>query len=473
MQPVRMTRPVATFMLTLLTILMIPSCKRDLQSVAPKTLSSEDNPNIPAGYIMTPAGLMKAENVHLIEKGSSLLLRNGHMYKVRSTTKEMIADLGEVHQNLTRSRSTMPTGGGTDSSRNSTPSGGTYGSNWVAWSQWTSPQPIMYFSTNWTVPAAPVSNNGSLTELLYIWDGISLAFNEPPLIQPVLQYGTNKNGNNQGWGGKYWSLTNWCIISNDQAAFAPAATGISPGTVLQGIVNCTGQQTDGSYNYTSSFANYPNQTLTITENGQYNNYLATGGTGSYGKMPAIYQAFEVLEVPNYISAQNQYPSQYNVAMNSITLRAGTPTSNSSPAITSQTTAAGTLGEWVEDVSNNTSGSGLVYLWFSQPPSTPVINGSTNFLSAPSSGSGMIYAAPGRTITVVSHVYNASGFYGMEINLTGATYTDGTTFFSFSGDGSFSSSSASKQFVMPASGSVSWSGSLSSQSSGTSGSVSIQ
>lgn len=473
MQPVRMTRPASILMLAFFIIAIFPSCKKDLQSAATNPLSSENNPSIPDGYIMTPAGLMKAENVHLIEKGFSLLLKNNHMYKVRSTTKEMISDLGEIHQDLTRSSTPVPTGIGTDGGRNTTPSGGLDGANWVAYSQWTSPQPIMYFSTNWTVPAAPVANNGSLTELLYIWDGISPAPAALPLIQPVLQYGSNKSGNNQGWGGQYWSLTNWCIVSNQQAAFAPAATGISPGTVLQGIINCTGQQPDGSYNYTSSFANYPNQTLTIVEGNQFSNFNAGGTNGNYQQVPAINNAYEVLEAPNRISAANQYPAQYNVAMNSITLRAGTPANNNSPTITAQQFAAGTLGEWVEDVSNNTAGNGLVYLWFSQPPPVPVINGTTNFPSAPSSGSGTIYAAPGHTVTVVSHVYNTAGFYSLYISLNGANFNDGSNFFSFSGSGTYSSYSASKQFVMPPSGSVTWSGSFGSQTSGASGSVSVQ
>jgi hypothetical protein len=106
---------------------------------------------------------------------------------------------------------------------------------------------------------------------------------------------------------------------------------------------------------------------------------------------------------------------------------------------------------------------------STTPTTPLINGSSSyfFSSSHSSGVGTITGQPGATITVWVSAGGGSGSYSTQMGISGAYFTDGSSTLSVT------NGSAWKQFVCPASGSVSWNGTYSYPNTFGSGTISVQ
>ena len=69
------------------------------------------------------------------------------------------------------------------------------------------------------------------------------------IIQPVLQWGISPAG-----GGKYWSVCNWFVMSEDHY-FHDSLIKVNPGDRLQGVVKRLAI-TDSTYLYNASFTGY-------------------------------------------------------------------------------------------------------------------------------------------------------------------------------------------------------------------------
>lgn len=342
-----------------LIAILATSCQKKISQPTTTAATSSRQNTIPSGYIMTPVGLMPAANVHTVEAGYAVTMRNGHALKIRKDTKEQVEDWGEMKPGAIPasilSRKAVTSGGGGSSS---VPSGGSTGANWVTYSQYSgNGQPIMYFQSNYTVPTAP-QNPGPL---FYIWSGISPSPSSYPLIQPVLQWGSNGV-----FGGVYWTVANWCILDATHAAISPYTPVIFTGTQLQGIVNCYNTDTvNHTYDYTSSYYynGGPNNILNIEYNTTYNNF--NGGTGTFPTIGAITNAYEVLEVPFQVTSTTQYPNQPWIYMTSIILKTGATweTATAVPNLNWSTYANGNLGEWTQIANGDGNGDGEVNIYF--------------------------------------------------------------------------------------------------------------
>ncbi|ANI89230.1 hypothetical protein A9P82_07955 [Arachidicoccus ginsenosidimutans] len=403
----------------LLSVFLISSCKKvvddknnmvddENNTINPvvNTISSA----IPKGYVMTPSGiLMKAENVHLIKQGYRLLIKGGHAYRVETKTSAIVEDIGNISSDTSLS---------VNSTNNNltAPSGSVDGDNWVTYSQAQFTSPITYFATNWTVPANPTNNPGDVNHLFYLWNGISPSPTSAPLIQPVLQWGSNNV-----WGGAYWTIANWCILSNSSAAYSSPIT-VPVGTNLQGVINRTGVASDGSNNYTCGFTNYPNITLNIVEGN-------TSNGGQYPYIPNIMDAYEVLEDPNQITSTTQYPNQSVLQMNNISL---TTESNTPSTInwTPISSSGATLGECTQIINNSALGQGEVGIHFYSTTSStpdPSIDGKSSIVlgrDVSPAGSWIIKAQDGHLVNVSVTCVGSDSY---NFNISGATFTDGTTY----------------------------------------------
>ena len=125
-------------------------------------------------------------------------------------------------------------------------------SGWVAYAGWTNTggSPISSFTTTWSVPATPATDNG---QTVFLFNSIEPAsFNA--ILQPVLQYGPSAAG-----GGSYWTVASW-YVAGSQAYYSPLVS-VSVGDVLDGVITLTG--TNGGYSYASSFSNVGGTTLTV------------------------------------------------------------------------------------------------------------------------------------------------------------------------------------------------------------------
>jgi hypothetical protein len=208
----------------------------------------------PNGYVITPAGRMPLANVHAIEPGSQLRIHNGHIFKVRTSSGEVMEDFGELH----------PVGGRTSSPQITTaqlsspnsvaqvpsPTSAIQDIPWITFAYWTNSTsyPIIAFGTQYNVPILPANNADN--HLIYIGEWLSDTLFYTFGTTPTLQFGYNG-----AFGGNYWCISNWYVWRGG-AAYAGPENNIAPGTALAGTITSPGQ-TNGSYNYISTFTGHP------------------------------------------------------------------------------------------------------------------------------------------------------------------------------------------------------------------------
>lgn len=323
--------------------------KQDLQTAKNSTpINKSDLALVPG------VGYVPKNEVHIIEAGNQLTVKNGHILKVEKASGKLIEDFGLIKIG---SPNGVNSGAQNSMQRNlSSKPGSISGANpnWITWAQWTNTgsQPINYFSTTWSVPDAPASNDG---QTLFIFDGLETTSGSD-ILQPVLQWGTSAAG-----GGSYWAIANWFVSSSGFYAVQMPLTTVSAHTSLQGIMTYTGQQAGtGSYDYTSSFAGYSN-TLTLIDGGSVS---ISNGTTPY--VPLQTSTVETLEAYSSsggtpVSASD-YPADLDVAMTNI--QGLTASSNVSFSWLAQNNVTD-FGQQTVVVSNSSPG-GEVDLYFSTP-----------------------------------------------------------------------------------------------------------
>jgi hypothetical protein len=91
----------------------------------------------------------------------------------------------------------------------------------------------------WKVPADP-EGSYSGAQVYYSFPG--LESDEPAIIQPVIQYGSNAF-----FGGSYWSMTSWICHDNGECDYTTPYTNVSAGDSITGLVtvsNCANGDCD-------------------------------------------------------------------------------------------------------------------------------------------------------------------------------------------------------------------------------------
>lgn len=257
--------------------------------------------------VLTPGGPRPRSLVHRLEPGQHVSTKDGRVRIIKTATGEVVKDLGEAG-----------TPGTTDSAPTTSAGRATPGISDIGWienAQWRNAgaDPIIYFSTTWVVPPQPSANDNQTIFLFNAMQPDSAAH----ILQPVLQWGKSYAG-----GGNYWSITNWYADGQGGASVVgPSLIQVEPGTVLQGIMNCTGQTQTASgveYNYQSSFVGYPAADVVQTD------------------APELTWAFETLECygANFnlpLTQCSDYPNTPFTAMYNIEIRTGNPGSNGTQA----------------------------------------------------------------------------------------------------------------------------------------------
>jgi hypothetical protein len=149
---------------------------------------------------------------------------------------------------------------------------------------------ITYFSTIWTVPAAPSTQSG---QLIYLFNALEDGLGND-ILQPVLQWGVSGSG-----GGNYWAVASWYVDSSNHA-FCTPATQVNVGDRLTGLITLA-IQADGSLNYTSQFVGIAGTSL-----------VAQG-------LSNLVQATETLEAYG-VTGASDYPNTAQTPMTNIDLR---------------------------------------------------------------------------------------------------------------------------------------------------------
>ncbi|KAJ7095656.1 hypothetical protein C8R44DRAFT_890054 [Mycena epipterygia] len=124
---------------------------------------------------------------------------------------------------------------------------------WVAYAYWSNPgpSPISSFTTTWTVPPAPITDNG---QTIFLFNSIEPSSGDG-ILQPVLQYGCSTAG-----GSNYWSVATWYIYQDQ--IFYTNLVPVDVGQTLNGIVSLV-RQSGLTYTYTSEFGNVAGTSLTV------------------------------------------------------------------------------------------------------------------------------------------------------------------------------------------------------------------
>jgi hypothetical protein len=216
---------------------------------------SEGRASMPEELVITPGGLRPKSLVHHMAPQAVLDLTDCHQ-RILDRSGKILADLGVVEIRPTgiplmpRNVVHPPR---TEQDARAVPAPlPAFGSGWITYASWANGtgNPVSFFTTTWTVPAAPPSSSG---QTVFLFNGIQ---NSWGIYQPVLQWGPSGAG-----GGNNWAVASW-YVGFDGSAFHSTLVGVNPGDVLVGVMTLTGQSAAG-FSYNSQFQGIANTNLAI------------------------------------------------------------------------------------------------------------------------------------------------------------------------------------------------------------------
>ncbi|KAJ7779777.1 hypothetical protein B0H16DRAFT_725521 [Mycena metata] len=186
-----------------------------------------------AQKVLTPGGYRTNTNVQQIPAGGSIS-RDGNQIHILDAQGTVVHTASAGATKVKSAVSPLETG-------------------WVTFASWlnTDSSPISSFTTSWTVPPVPATDNG---QTIFLFNSIEPNAGDA-IIQPVLQFGGSAAG-----GGSYWAVATWYLDSANTFFTTPVQT--SAGATLNGVITLTGSS-GSSYNYLSQFSNIPGTALDI------------------------------------------------------------------------------------------------------------------------------------------------------------------------------------------------------------------
>ncbi|MGO9794338.1 MAG: hypothetical protein ACLP8S_33880 [Solirubrobacteraceae bacterium] len=327
--------------------------KSDLPSRSSQRPKPPARPYDTTDLVLTPGGPRPRSLVHDLQPGEHVSLKDGHVRIIQTATGEVVKDLGEVATQPEGEPQAEPPGG----AGQSVPALSDVG--WIENAQWRNgaTDPIVSFTTSWVVPPVPTSDDG---QTIYLFNGMQ-PDSAAHILQPVLQWGKSHAG-----GGNYWSIANWYADGQGGSSAVKTPIRVSPGTVLQGVITCTGQSSSG-YNYTCQFIGYPGVDITVTD--------APELTWAYQTLECYgtYAGTNAQGVPqwNPLTQCSDYPAAPMTTMYDIEIKTGTPgTSGTDAALSWQpVTAFNDCGQNCVIVSDDSPG-GAVDLYYRATSGAP-------------------------------------------------------------------------------------------------------
>jgi hypothetical protein len=276
-------------------------------------------------FVITPGGVRRKSLVHQIEPGA-ILDGTGGRHRMLHRSGEVLADFGVIE---TRSAGEPLMPGNVAVPDRTVPG---LGSGWICYSWWNRVHTITSFSSVWTVPPAPATDNN---QLFYLFNGIQ---NSSMIYQPVLQWGSNG-----AFGGNYWCVASWYADGQGGPAFHSAPVNVTAGQILTGIMTLTDQTTQG-FSYDCEFQGIPNSGYPIQN------------------VPELWQCVETLETYGMTEASDYPPGKTGMA--SIDIQ----TQGTQDAVTWTLVDAITdAGQHVALFDTDYSGHGEVDIWYGPAP----------------------------------------------------------------------------------------------------------
>jgi hypothetical protein len=207
--------------------------------------------------VPTPGGYRLKSQVHQVEPGNILRLRDNHIQKL-DTSNAVVANYEKVDSSSRRpllrgnasvTTKTIP------ESKKELPAPAP---NWITFAYWSNgtSNPISSFKTTWVVPPPPTTQS---VQLIYLFNGIENAKGDL-ILQPVLQWGASPIG-----GGKFWAVASW-FVNSSGIAFKSKLVRVNPGDNLVGLISLTGQKdtpAGTTYDYNCIFHGIADTSLEI------------------------------------------------------------------------------------------------------------------------------------------------------------------------------------------------------------------
>lgn len=128
---------------------------------------------------------------------------------------------------------------------------------WVEWADQDLASGVSFLSADFTVPPVPKSAGD---QVIFLFPSLTPATN-PPIIQPVLQFGAAADG-----GGTYWSIADW-YLTESANSYNSKVVKVSPGDKLRGTIQGTGTCSAGrctSWTITLADLTQPSLKTTLT-----------------------------------------------------------------------------------------------------------------------------------------------------------------------------------------------------------------
>src|SRR6202000_3348706 len=162
--------------MALSALLLASACSKKAE-ITPASSSKPAIAADPDQLVPTPGGPLPRSHVHRIPKGFSVLHYGNHLYRVETKTRNIIEDFGEVDAVPVRAKAPVRT-------NSSKVIPGTIGDSWVTWAEatFTGSTPITNFSTSFTVPNLPATDD---RQTLFIYSGLQNASSASDIIQPI------------------------------------------------------------------------------------------------------------------------------------------------------------------------------------------------------------------------------------------------------------------------------------------------
>ncbi|KAJ7081234.1 hypothetical protein C8R44DRAFT_754068 [Mycena epipterygia] len=125
---------------------------------------------------------------------------------------------------------------------------------WITYASWLNDNdsPISSFTTTWTVPDLPATDNG---QTLFLFNSIEPATFDA-IVQPVLQYGPSAAGG----GSCEWTVASWYLFQDHTFVTTPVP--VTVGQTLTGTISLVSQ--DGTtFSYIAEFAGIDGTALPV------------------------------------------------------------------------------------------------------------------------------------------------------------------------------------------------------------------
>lgn len=168
--------------------------------------------------------------------------------------------------------------------------GGTTGdaepAGWVAWADQDLASGVSFLQADFTVPPVPAKVSD---QVIFLFPSLTPSTN-PPIIQPVLQFGAAADG-----GGRYWSIASWYLDINANSHNSKVVK-VNAGDKLRGTIQGTGTCKNGvcsSWTVTLADLTQPSLKTTLT---------TTAGGSKYTQIQgAALETYEMTSCANYPS----------------------------------------------------------------------------------------------------------------------------------------------------------------------------